>query len=106
MMLDIQKYYGKMASHDVVSEDEIMDLLKDLTHFRGATAYMASCQAATLESLPKSASKSARGRHVRLCDAAAKMLSGDGSPIKYPSNSDVASARDRCITAVAAHQLD
>lgn len=75
-MIDIKKYYDKLAREEAFSENEIVDLVRELAHFRGATAYLASCQAATLESLPKSAGKSARSRHVVLCDAAAKLLNG------------------------------
>lgn len=81
-MLDIQKYYGKLARQEAVTEDEIVELLKELAHFKGSTAYLASCQAATLESLPKSASKVSRGRHVSLCDAAWVQSLQTREPIK------------------------
>lgn len=102
-MLDIQAYYTKLATNEPISEDEVVLLLKELSHFRGSLAYMASCQAATLEGLPKSAGKSARGRHVSLCQAAAAMLVGDSSPVKYPEHLD--SARERCLLAVEKHQV-
>lgn len=100
-MLDIQTYYTKLANNEPVTEDEIVALLKELAHFRGSLAYLASCQAATLEGLPKSASKSARGRHVTLCETAAAMLVGDASRVTYPEHFD--SARERCLRAAAAH---
>lgn len=97
-MLDIQHYYGKLAREETISDVEVVDLLKELAHFRGCTAYLASCQAATLESLPKSAGKSARGRHVDLCRTAAKMLVCDASDVRYPV--DPGAARERCLRAV------
>lgn len=103
-MLDIQAYYRKLANREAISEDEIVALLKELAHFRGSLAYLASCQAATLESLPKSASKSGRGRHVTLCETAAAMLAGDGSRMKYPEHLDA--ARDRCLRAAENHKTE
>ncbi len=101
-MLDIQAYYAKLANKEPVTEAEIVDLLKELAHFRGSLAYLASCQAATLESLPKSTSKSGRGRHVTICETAAAMLVGDGSRVKYPEHLDA--ARNRCLRAVESHE--
>lgn len=97
-MIDIQNYYKKLANKDPISESEVVDLLKELVHFRAATAYLASCQGATLESLPKSASKSSRGRHESICASAARLLSGDASEIRYAA--DMSSALDRCTKAV------
>ena len=101
-MLNIQTYYSKLANKEAVTEDEIVALLKELAHTQGALAYLASCQAATLESLPKSASKAARSRHVELCKLAAAALVGDGSCIRYPENPDV--ARTRCLRAAEEYQ--
>lgn len=98
-MLDIQHYYAKLANKQVITEDEAVVLLKELAHFREATAYLASCQAATLEGLPKSASKSARGRHERICLTAVKLLDGDRSDIRYPNDPEAAKAR--CLGAAS-----
>lgn len=98
-LFDIPAAFKKLANHESLTEDETVDLLKELEHFRGALSYLASCQAATLESLPKSSSKSQRGRHVHLCEAAAKMLEGDSSPIKYPER--LHASRERCLRAAA-----
>lgn len=103
-MLNIQGYYSKLANNEPVSDDEIVALLKELAHFRGSLAYLASCQAATLEGLPKSASKSARGRHVHLCETAAAMLEGDASRVNYPEHMD--SARERCLRAAEKQRAD
>lgn len=96
-MLDLQAYYKKLADNDAISADEIVVLLKELAHFRGALGYLASCQAATLASLPKATSKSALGRHIAICEVAAALLDGDGSKVKYPANLE--DARDRCLRA-------
>lgn len=101
-MLDIQAYYAKLANNETPTENEIVDLLKELAHFRRSLAYLASCQAATLESLPKSASKSGRGRHITICETAAAMLAGDGSRMKYPEHLDA--ARNRCLRAAENHK--
>lgn len=101
LLFDIPSAYSKLASNEPLTEDEVVSLLKELEHFRCGVAYLASCQAATLESLPKSASKSGRRRHVTLCEAAAKILDGDGSPIRYPENMD--EAKMRCVSAAANH---
>lgn len=103
-MLDIQAYYSKLARKEAISEDEIVVLLKEVVHFRGSLAYLASCQAATLESLPKSTGKSARGRHVALCETAAAMLNGDGSRMQYPEHLDA--ARERCLRAAEKHRTE
>ena len=98
-MLDIQHYYAKMVNQEAIKEEEIVALLKELAHYRGATAFLASCQAATLESLPKSTSKSARGRHEQLCLTAAQLLDGDSSGIRYPT--DLGTAKARCLSAAS-----
>lgn len=98
-MIDIQSYYKKLANKEAICEDETVALLKELDHFRCATSYLASCQAATLEGLPKSASKSARGRHEILCLTAAKLLDGDRSAIRFPENP--VAAKERCLSAAS-----
>lgn len=100
-MLDTNQYYAKLANHTTISGEEVLALLKEVEHFRGCTAYLASCQAATLEGLPKSTSRSARGRHVALCVTAAQMLIGDASQVKYPTSPE--HARERCLRAAETH---
>lgn len=102
-MLNIQDYYAKLANNEAVTQDEVVALLKELAHFRKAAAHLASCQAATLEALPKSASKSARGRHIELCATAAALLDGDISRVRYPT--EVADAANRCRQAVADNEF-
>ena len=102
-MMDIQKVYAQLANDAAISTDEIIDLLKELQHFRTATAYLASCQAATLESLRKSAGQSERARHNVICKTAAQLLQGDASAIRGPVH--LQHAIDRCQRAAngAAH---
>lgn len=102
-MIDTRIYYEKLANKESLSENEVIELLKELEHFRGSLAYLASCQAATLEGLPKSYSKSGRSRHVDLCRTAAAMLKGDGSKVRYPEN--VEAARNRCERAAERHEI-
>lgn len=97
-MIDLQAYYKKLADHQPIGEAEIVALLKELGCLRNGLAYLASCQAATLESLPKSASKMSRKRHVHICENAAALLEGDDSKIRYPERLDV--ARNRCLCAI------
>lgn len=98
-MLDIQHYYKKLANNEPIGEDETVALLKELAHFREAAAYLASCQAATLEGLPKSTSKSSRARHEALCLTAAKLIDGDRAAIRYPVNP--IAAKERCLSAAS-----
>lgn len=102
-MLDLQAYYQKLVEQTPLSESEVVALLKELEQFRTVATYLASCQAATLESLPNSTSKSSRARHVTICTTAAQALVGDTSGIRYPSTLKVAETRERCLKAVAKH---
>lgn len=102
-MIDINVIYGKLEKNEVISEDEIVDLLKELTLFRSGMVYMAECEAATLESMPKSASKSNRARHTAICATAVKIFQGDTSSIRYHTKFE--HALDRCIKAVVAERL-
>lgn len=100
-MIDAQAYFGKIANNEAISVDEVSSILKELRHFQMASAHLASCQAATLESLPKSAGKGAFVRHKAICLDAARLLSGDSSSIRYPTN--LQHAIERCSQAVADH---
>lgn len=96
-MIETDGYYAKLANNQPLSAEEAVMLLGELKHFRRLAAYLASCQAATLESLPKSASKSSRARHQSLCQTAAKALRGDSSAIKHPEQ--IEAAAERCERA-------
>ena len=102
-MIDLNAIYGKLAKNEVIPEGEIVGLLKELAAFRIGVAYMAECEAATLESLPKSASKSNRTRQIAICSTAVKILQGDTSSIQYHTKFE--HALDRCIQAVKAEKL-
>jgi hypothetical protein len=99
-MLDIQYFYGKAARNEPLEESDLVSLLKELTHFRKSTAYLASCQAATVESLPRSASRSSRNRHVSICVAAAELAAGDSKSMT--TYGDLTAAAQRCLLAVKA----
>lgn len=85
MKSNIDAVMKKLASNDVVSEDEIAGLVADLRHFRTLAAYLAGCHAATADSLPKSASKSAKSRMVAICQTAARGLGGDITAVRFPT---------------------
>ena len=97
LMIDIQHYYGKLARREAILEEETVALLKELAAFRAGAAYLASCQGATLEGLPKSASKAQRYRHASICTTAAKIMRGDLSNIQHPTQLEAAA--ERCIRA-------
>lgn len=97
---DVQQYYRKLANHEAIPEADLVKLLKAVETYQAATAYLADCQAATLSGLPKSTSKSARGRHIELCKIAASLLDGNVHAIRYRSQPDT--AQERCRKAVHA----
>jgi hypothetical protein len=61
--------------------------------------YLASCQAATLESLPKSAPKSQRRRHTSLAKIALSFI--EGQPAQRPSGPG--RTMDRLSAAIEEH---
>jgi hypothetical protein len=99
---DTAPYYRKLASNEPLTEDEVVALLKAVDVYQTGAAYLASCEAATLESLPKSTSKSERARHVAICRTAAGVLDGQAHDIRYPATAQA--AQDRCRRAVADHE--
>lgn len=101
-MIDVQLYYRKLANKEALLEDEVVALLKELDNFRQGAAHLASCQAATLEGLPKSTSKSQRQRHHDICLTAAKVLQGDVTAIRYKTT--VETALDHCLSAASCVQ--
>jgi hypothetical protein len=85
---------------------ELIEHEREVQHWKHVAAYLASCHAATLEGLPKSAPKSQRRRHVEICRSAAAYLRGKESPPWYGTESkDVAIERDivRCEKAAQKH---
>ena len=97
-MIDLRAYYNKLADHQSIGEAEIEALLKELSCLRNGLAYLASCQAATLEGLPRSASKASRKRYAHICENAAAFLEGDDSKIRHPDCLD--EVRNRCLRAI------
>ncbi len=95
MRAETDRIWGRLAKRAQLSVEETADLLRALERWRDLAAYLASCQAATAEDLPKTASKSSKARHAAICDAAAAGLAGDNSLIKH--RTDVAAARERCV---------
>jgi len=94
---DTDAIWGVLAAGQALSVEATADLLRDLERWRDLAAYLASCQAATAEGLPKSASKSSRARMASICKAAAAGLDGDLSHIKH--RTEVEWARKRCLDA-------
>lgn len=102
MDIDAQAMYAKLAANEPLTEDETVAILKAMEHYKGCAAYLASCQADTLDGLPKSASKSARKRHVAICELAADMLAGGGAGKYRP---DAESARKSCLRSAGENRL-
>lgn len=98
---DTKPYYGKLVRKESFTEREMLDLLQRIDSLEKGLAYLASCQAATLEGLPKSTSKSARSRHVSLCKMAAEFLDGNMMSLRYPT--EPGHAQKRCLEAIENH---
>lgn len=88
-------YYSKLANNEPLTEAEVVALLKAVDTYQAATVFLADCQAATAESLPKSASKSARSRHAAICRTADALLDGNSHVLSHRASPDVAQARCR-----------
>ena len=95
---DTSRYYKKLANNEPLTEDEVVSLLKAVAAYQAGVAFLADCQAATAESLPKSASKSARSRHASICRTAAGLLDGNIHVLSHRARPDA--AQDRCLRAV------
>lgn len=59
---DTKPYWKKVAHKEAFTEAELVALLTAVEAYQAATAYLADCNAATLNSLPKSTSKSAKAK--------------------------------------------
>lgn len=68
---------------------------------RDCLAYLASCQAATLECLPKSASKAQRERHTKIAKIARSFLEGG----RHPRPTDTQHTINRLDNAVKEYGL-
>lgn len=98
MTIDFQRYYGMLARKEAIPEEDVVALLKAAAALQNGVAYLASCQAATLEGLPKSASKSSVSRHLSITKTFAEVMVGDTSSIRYPERFEA--ARERCLKAI------
>lgn len=86
--------------------EEIYELKREIQNWRFIAAWLASCHAATMESLPASASKSAKRRHVNICQKAVKMFRERELPDNkgfQPVESIIESDIQRCEQVVAAY---
>lgn len=98
---DLHALTKKVADRQSLTEDEVMSLIRAVRHYQYATAYLASCHAATAEDLPRSASLSAMRRHHSICTTAAGLMEGRSLLHRdYPLDYEVA----RCNRA--AQMLD
>jgi hypothetical protein len=95
---DTSRYYSKLANNEPLTEAQVVELLKAVDNYQAGAAYLADCQAATAESLPRSASKTSRQRHAAICKAAATILDGNVRAVSHRSNPD--RAQFRCLRAV------
>jgi hypothetical protein len=95
---DTSLYYSKLANNEPLTEVEVVRLLKAVETYQAGVAFLADCQAATAESLPKSASKSSRTRHAAICRTAAGLLDGNIHVLSHRARPDAAQAR--CLRAV------
>lgn len=77
---DLHALTKKVADRQSLTEDEVMSLIRAVRHYQYATAYLASCHAATAEGLPRSASLSAMRRHHSICTKAAELMEGRSPP--------------------------
>ncbi len=98
MLIDFQRYYGMLARKEAIPEEDLVALLRAASSLQNGLAYLASCQAATLEGLPKSASKSSVQRHVAITKTFAEVMVGDTSSIRYPERCEA--AHERCLKAL------
>jgi hypothetical protein len=82
--------------------DDGMAVLSEPERLRSLSAYLASSHAATLESLPSSASKSMRRRLVEICSLASRGLTGDMGWLLMPATPlDAARRCDKAARMVA-----
>lgn len=99
-MLDLSPYYQSLVAEEPIEESKIVALLKELKAMRVTAAYLASCHAASLEGLPKTASSTNRKRLASICRTATRALDGDLSDIRgLESPNPVEHAITRCRLA-------
>ena len=78
-------------------------LRKEISHWKTIAAYLASCNAATLEDLPKRTQKSERARFQSICLSSSEMLKGlTGVPFSSFGTDEekISRAAQRCENAL------
>ena len=81
--------------------------IRDAQHWRFVAAYLASCHAATLESFPKSGSKSERRRLTKICNKAALYLLGKDAPPRFTGyETAIQSDIERCQKAAEKYGME
>lgn len=95
---DTKPYWKKVAHKEAFTEAELVALLTAVEAYQAATAYLADCNAATLNSLPKSTSKSAKARFSQICTISASLLDGNTQVIPHRASPDAAQAH--CFRAI------
>lgn len=98
--MDTSAAWKRLTGGDALTVEECEALARRVEALERGLAYLASCQAATLENLPTRTSKAERRRQVELTRIAAELLSGDTKSIRYPTTVDA--ARKRCLEAIRA----
>lgn len=98
--MDTSAAWKRLTAGDALTTDECEALVKRVEALERGLAYLASCQAATMESLPARASKAERRRHVELTRIASELVIGDTRSIRYPTTVDA--AHQRCLEAIKA----
>lgn len=108
--LELRRLLYDLADAGDVTAGEVAnrigDLGREVEHWQKVAAYMASCHAATLEGLPKSAPKSHRSRLVSICTEAANALRHKivrGFGYHRPVQEVLQHEADRCEAAVRSH---
>ena len=88
---DTKKLFKKVADQEAITVDEVVSLIKAVDHLEQVSAYLASCCAATAESLDSSTSISQLRRHASICETAVGLLKG--APLPYTQMVDHEVAR-------------
>jgi hypothetical protein len=98
-------YRDRLHCGETLDTSDLYDVLKNYEDCLEALAYLASCNAATLETAPKSMSKSTRRRFEALNKKGAEALRNQyfGDPVRSGSYNDkVYHSYERCISITGA----
>jgi len=106
-MIDTNALSNKLARNDPWDRRECRELLQELRDLRVTAAWLADCHAASLQALPRSASKSARSRHMLICERAEAALRHGVVPTTGSDPEQaIRNAVDRCSKAVAKYRQE